>query len=82
MKIIYLRQKKSGNFEITEDSKKATHKFKTQKSFREWYEGEYDRKGQISCRTGKIIKATYRLSQTYFYSAQEVIDHCKKNQTI
>lgn len=58
MKTIYLRQKKSGNFEFS-NKKEATISFKTKKDFREWFE---------SLRYDKLIKATYRKSQVYYNS--------------
>ena len=69
--MIYLREKRSGNFEIS-NKENSTIKFKTQKAFKEWYKNNY--------RYGKIIKATYSRSQTYFNSAQEVINFIKKNK--
>ena len=74
MKTIYLRQKRSGNYEFS-TKLNATHSFKTQKAFKEWYNNERpSRYGKCS-----IIKATYRLSQTYFCNAEEVLAYIKKN---
>ena len=70
MKTIYLREKKSGNFEFS-NKENATLAFKTQKSFKEFYKSRY--------RYGKIIKSTYSKSQTYFSDVQEAIDFIKKN---
>ena len=96
MKTIYLREKKSGNYEFS-NRENHTHKFKTQKEFREWYhkEGIYDRKNyesyaeyskaydslKNSAKRGLLIKATYRMSQTYFYSNEfkDVIKFIKKH---
>jgi len=57
MKTIYLRTKRSGNYEFS-NRKESDLKFKTKKEFKNWYE---NKRG-----SGRIIKATYRLSQTYF----------------
>jgi len=69
MKTIYLRQKRSGNFEFS-NRQEATEKFTTKKSFIDFTKSIYD---------GKIIKATYRMSQTYFYNGTEAYDFIKKN---
>lgn len=71
--MIYLREKRSGNFEIS-NKENSTVQFKTQKSFKAWY----DLNGQSYFGKGKIIKATYSRSQAYFANAQEVIDFIKK----
>jgi len=78
MKTIYLREKKSGNFELS-NKLEATHKFKTQKEFKEWYKPEYwsRRYGQKHYKA--IVKATYSQSQTYFSNADEVLTFIKKN---
>lgn len=56
MKTIYIREKRSGNFEFA-SRENATLKFKTKKEFKQWFE---------ELRYGRLIKATYRFSQTYF----------------
>jgi hypothetical protein len=63
MKAINLRQKKSGNFELC-SKENATHVFKTKKSFIDFYS---------KLGRNRIIKTTYRLSQTYFSNANEVL---------
>lgn len=67
--MIYLREKRSGNFEIS-NKENSTIRFKTYKSFKEWYKDNY--------RHGKIIKAIYRKSQTYFSNADEFLNFIKK----
>lgn len=69
MKTIYLRELKSGNFEIS-NKKEGTVKFKTQKEIRAFF-------GTLWSR--KVIKARYRLSQTYFAGPEEFITFIKKN---
>lgn len=81
MKTIYLRQKNSGNFEVS-NKQEATHSFKTKKELISFFDGEYTDSETINELTGKplrkrishpktsgkIIKATYSQSQTYFSS--------------
>lgn len=90
MKTVYLRQKRSGNFEVS-NRKEATHKFNTKKELVNFFDGEYVNSDTINERTGKplrkriadpkttgkIIKATYRLSQTYFRSGMEFYNSIK-----
>jgi len=59
MKTIYIREKRSGNYEFSNRAE-ATHKFKSKKTFKKWFDnccGGY---------RGKLIKATYSRSQVYF----------------
>ena len=63
MKTIYLREKRSGNFEIT-TKENATHSFNTKKHLVEFY-------SQLGSK--RIVKATYRLAQTYFSSVNELL---------
>ncbi len=69
MKTIYLREKRSGNFELC-SRKEHTHKFRTWKDLQEWYNNLY--------WTSRVIKATYRLSQTYFNEFEELKSFIKK----
>ena len=63
MKTLNLREKKSGNFEIT-TKENATHTFKTKKSLVNFY---------ANLGRSKVIKATYRLSQVYFSNVNELL---------
>jgi len=72
MKPIYLRQKRSGNFELS-TRENHTHKFTTWKALRAWYDDLY-----FGRRTNRVIKAQYRLSQTYFNSFDELKTFIKK----
>ena len=65
--MIYLRKKTSGNFEIS-DKENATEKFKTQKAFKLQF-NDYS--------VGKIIKAKYSRSQTYFGTVAEFLKFIK-----
>ncbi len=86
MKTVYLREKKSGNFEVS-NRKEATHTFKTKKDLVEFFDGKYDKKEHngemVSVRVsqpmtrGNIIKASYRLSQTYYRSGLEFYNSLK-----
>lgn len=81
MKTIYLKELRSGNFEIS-NKKEATHKFPTQKAFREFYNPKFlSGTGHYQKTFRALIKASYRLSQTYFITADEAILYFKKNQT-
>jgi hypothetical protein len=78
MKTIYLRLKKSGNFEFS-TKKEATHKFKSLKEFRLWFENKRENYNQTSAMWfGKLIKATYSQVQTYFNNFEEVAKYLKK----
>jgi len=55
--MIYIRTKRSGNFEFS-NKKNADLKFKTKREFKNWF---IDNMG-----TGRLIKATYTQSQTYY----------------
>ena len=55
--MIYIRTKRSGNFEFS-NKKNADLKFKTKREFKNWFTST---KG-----TGRLIKATYTQSQTYY----------------
>ena len=72
MKTIYLRQKRSGNYELS-NRKNHTSKFTTWKSLSAWYNDLY-----YGRRTGRIIKAEYRLTQTYFNTFEELKTFIKK----
>lgn len=61
MKTIYLREKKSGNFEFS-NRKQANLKFSTKKEFKKWFDEQH------RYYSGRIIKATYSRSQTYYVS--------------
>ena len=72
MKTIYLREKKSGNFEIVTgkfNQAEHTHKFKTWTALQDFYQKLYG---------SKIIKAEYGRSTTYFNSFNEVKAFIKK----
>jgi len=66
--MIYLREKRTGNFEIS-NKQDCTHKYKTQKAFREDFHNN---------SVGRIIKAKYSKSQTYFGSVAEFLQFIKK----
>jgi hypothetical protein len=68
MKAIYLRQKRSGNFELS-TRENHTHKFTTWKALHAWFNDLYN---------SRVIKAEYRLSQTYFNSFDELKTFIKK----
>ncbi len=72
MKTIYLRQKRSGNYELS-NRKNHTSKFTTWKALSAWYNDLY-----YGRRTGRIIKAEYRLNQTYFNTFDELKTFIKK----
>lgn len=71
MRTIYLKEKKSGNFEIT-DKNKATVKFNRKSDLQEFWD-------RISKRRfgGKIIKAKYQMSNSYFYCFDELYNSVK-----
>lgn len=83
---IYLREKKSGNFEVSTKTE-ATHKFKSKKSLKTFFDGETElkvindngkkvlRKVRVSSpeTNGKIIKNTYSRSQTYYESGEDFL---------
>jgi len=71
MKTIYLKQKRSGNFELT-NKKNSTHKFNTKKNALSFW--NENMKGYSA---KKIIKATYRKSQTYFSTVEELLNFIK-----
>ncbi len=76
---IYLREKKSGNFEFTTKDN-ATHTFSSIDELKEWYDSRTKAFNQPSARwNGKLIKATYKQSQTYFYRFEEI--EMKLNQS-
>jgi len=64
MKTIYLREKRSGNFELS-NRKDHTHKFTTKRAAKEFF----DHINQNTSR--QIVKATYSQSQTYFNQLQQ-----------
>ena len=66
MKTIYLREKKSGNFEIETgkfNQAEHTHKFKTWTALQDFYQKLYG---------SKIIKAEYSRSTIYFNSFNQL----------
>ncbi len=69
MRTIYLRQKKSGNYEIA-DRKTATVKFTTKKALQEFWQNTIENQPSYLRYKDrkKIVKQTYRLSQTYYNS--------------
>lgn len=74
MKTIYLREKKSGNFEFS-TKENATLRFNTKKAFKEWFESHPKHQSRCFSKTthyGYIVKATYSQSQTYFYTFTEI----------
>jgi len=74
MKTIYLRRKASGNFEIVTgkyNQAQHTHKFITWKALNAFCKNLYG---------SKIIKAEYRLSNTYFSSFEELKTFIKKGK--
>jgi hypothetical protein len=62
MKTIYLREKKSGNFELS-NRQEHTHKFKTWTALQDFYRNLYG---------SKIIKAEYSRSTIYFNSFNQL----------
>jgi len=76
MKTIYLREKRTGNFEITVKGN-STHKFSTKKSFVEFFKNDLRTNGG-----SRLIKATYSRSQTYFCTSDEVFQSIKSNERI
>ncbi len=80
MKTIYLKELRSGNFEIS-NKEEASHKFATQKAFKEFYRPSFGSgSGRFQKTFRALIKASYRMSQTYFMNADEAILYFKKNQ--
>ena len=91
MKTTYLRQKRSGNFEVS-NKKEATHAFRTKKELLTFFDGVYVKSGAVNeitkkpimkrvtnpKTTGKIIKATYRLSQVYFQNGNDFYNSLSK----
>lgn len=87
MKTIYLRQKSSNNFEVS-TRKEATHTFKTKKELVEFFDGAFEKReyngSMVNFRVkhpmthGRIIKETYRLSQTYYSSGLDFYNSLKK----
>ena len=55
--MIYIRTKKSGNFEFS-NAVNADLKFRTKKELKNWFTNNMG--------TGRLIKATYTQSQTYY----------------
>ena len=74
MKPIYLRQKESGNFELS-NRENHTHKFTTWKALNAWFNDSVN-----DLYGGRVIKAEYRLSQTYFNSFDELKTFIKNTQ--
>lgn len=72
MKTIYLRQKRSGNFEFS-DKRESTHKFNSKKALLEFWN-----KNMNGYFAKKVIKATYSRSQTYFDNFNEFWNNIKK----
>jgi|19_taG_2_1085344.scaffolds.fasta_scaffold00221_20 hypothetical protein len=67
--MIYLREKRSGNFEIS-NKKEATVKI-FKKNFSSFWNDNIKR------RRKKIIKGTYSKSQTYFSTSAEFLNYIK-----
>jgi hypothetical protein len=63
MKTIYLKQKRSGNFELT-TPENSTNELNTPEEVISFFRTMYGK---------KVIKATYRLAQTYFSGPAELI---------
>jgi len=80
MKIIYLREKRSGNFEFS-NRENHTHKFNTWTGLEAWYNQDRKLDSLYSGRTGQVIKAEYRKSQTYFDSFAELKTFIKKSKS-
>lgn len=83
MKTIYLRRKASGNFEIVTgkyNQAQYTHKFSTWKALKSFTEFNVNGNFCEKLYGAKIIKAEYRLSNTYFSSFEELKTFIK-NQT-
>ena len=81
MKTIYLKEKRSGNYEVSNRSN-ATHTFSNKKEFIGWYDGEAKEFGKVKTCTnkaprksysGQIIKATYSRSQLYYFGSNEFL---------
>lgn len=74
MKTLYLKEKNSGNFEISPTP--TIIKFDDEVTFTEWFKRNCNGYTKYRSSYGRrIIKATYRMSQTYFYSASEVLTY-------
>ena len=72
MRTVYFRQKKSGNFELS-NKNEYTIKFNTIIKMSNWFNNSYsypDTRFNKGYRA--VIKSTYRLSQTYCRNFQEV----------
>ena len=73
MNTVYLREKRSGNYEIVTgkyNQKEYTHKFKTWKSLESFFNSLH--------YSSKVIKAEYSRSTTYFSSFNELKQSIKK----
>ena len=75
---------KSGNYELSVRGN-HTHKFNTKKGAKAFWEmmsqeksNTFDRR-LMRLKVAKIVKATYRLSQTYFNSFEEFCGFIKKS---
>ena len=84
MKTIYVKRKKSGNYEFS-NREEATLKFRTQKSFKDWFHNVMRKESTSTWdrihrkfKGAQLIKASYSQSQTYFFSADEALDYLKK----
>jgi hypothetical protein len=72
MRIVYFRQKKSGNFELS-NKKDHTVKFNSVTKLKNWFNNSYTYPDNcLNKGHGKVIKANYRLSQTYCFNFQDV----------
>jgi hypothetical protein len=78
MKTVYLREKNSGNWEIcskedhltkNQNDNKSMCKFNTKKGAEKFWSWIYQSK--------RVVKAKYRLSQTYFNSFEEFYSFIK-----
>ena len=78
MKTLILNKLRSGNYEIVSMKSNDTISFNSEKSFKEWFSKNCNGYTKYGASFGsRIIKKRYRLSQTYFTSAQEVINSLK-----
>ncbi len=78
---IFLRKKSSGNFEFVAKKEDATHIFNTIDELRQWCKNPRQDNGLWF---GKLIKATYSRSQTYFstFNFDEIEKFVKKHYNV
>lgn len=79
MKTIYLKKKRSGNYEIS-NRKDFTVKFNKVNEFTTWFNNSLRNektttwcKANRSFKKAQVIKSYYSQSQTYFNSAKELV---------